>query len=87
MGYLSPRARTQFRNKVMELGRHRPVYWLFAESPTAAEALAGVQPPLSGGWAQHSLVLLDLTRDPVTANVLGYADPHGRWLRWVADSA
>jgi hypothetical protein len=84
MGYLSPRARAQFRHKVLELARNRSVYWLFAESPTAAETLTGVVPPAWDGHVQHSLVLVDLTGGRVAADQLAFADPHGRWLRWVA---
>jgi hypothetical protein len=84
MGYLSPRARTQFRRKVHELARHRPLYWLFTESPSAVEILADLALPPSDGHAQHTLALMDLTRDPPRSSVLANADPHGRWLRWFA---
>jgi hypothetical protein len=81
MGYLSTRARSQFRRKVLALARHRPVYWLFAESPTSAETLAGLAPPARTGHIQHSLVLVDLTGGRVVAEQLAFADPHGRWIR------
>lgn len=84
MGYLSTDARARFRRKVFALGRHRPVYWLFAEHPTAVEALAGVVAPPWDGHVHHTLALMDLTRDPAPSTVLGMADPHGRWLRWLA---
>jgi hypothetical protein len=84
MGYLSIQARTSFRRAIRDLARQRPVYWLFAESPAAAEVLAGVVPPPSGGRAKHLLVLADLTRDTPTSMVLAEADPHGSWLRWMA---
>jgi hypothetical protein len=83
MGYLSTRDRTRFGQAVRALARRRPVYWLFAESPTAAQVLAAVTPP-SGDGAQHVLVLADLTRDPTPASVLAVADPHGQWLHWLA---
>ena len=83
MGYLSTRERDWFGLAVRSLARRRPVYWLFAESPTAAQTLAGVTPP-SSGRVEHVLVLADLTRDPSAAIVLATADPHGRWIRWVA---
>jgi hypothetical protein len=84
MTYLSTAARARFRRKVLGLGRHRPVYWLFAESPTAVEAFAGLVAPPWHGHVQHTLVLMDLTRDPPHSTVLAVADPHGRWLRWLA---
>jgi hypothetical protein len=84
MGYLSVRARDQFRRKIHGLTRHRPVYWLFAESPSAVETLAGLAAPPVDGHAQDALVLVDLTRHPPTSTVLAVADPHGRWLRWLA---
>lgn len=84
MSYLSTAARARFRRKVLGLGRNRPVYWLFAESPTAVEAFAGLVSPQSDGHVQHTLVLMDLTRDPPRSTILALADPHGRWLRWLA---
>jgi hypothetical protein len=87
MGYLSTDARARFRRRVLALGRRRPVYWLFAESPAAVETLAGVVAPPLDGHIHHTLVLMDLTRDPPPPTVLGVADPHGRWLRWLASPA
>jgi hypothetical protein len=86
MGYLSTSARTRFRRKVLGLGRQRPVYWLFAESPTAVQTLAGVIAPSGDGHLGHTLVLTDLTRDPPWSTVLAVADPHGSWLRWLGSS-
>jgi hypothetical protein len=83
MSYLSTRDRIRFGQAVPALARRRPVYWLFAESPTAAQTLAAVTPP-SGEGAMHVLVLTDLTHDPSRGSVLAVADPHGRWLRWLA---
>ena len=84
MGYLSTRERVPFRRKIHELAGQRPVYWLLAESPAAVETLAGVVVPPWDGHVAHTLVLVDLTRDPQRTFVLGTADPHGRWLRWTA---
>jgi hypothetical protein len=84
MGYLSTRARMQFRRKVMDLASRRRVYWLLTESPSAVEALTGLVSTHWDGLAQHTVALMDLTRDPSRSDILAIADPHGRWLRWVA---
>ena len=86
MAYLSTRDRVRFRHAVKALARRRPVYWLFVESPTAAGTLADVAPP-PDGRTQHVVVLADLTRAQRPAVVLAVADPHGRWLRWVASGS
>jgi hypothetical protein len=84
--YLPERSRTSLRRAIHHLARSRPVYWLFAEAPTAAETLVGFAPTFTNGIAYHALVLTDLTRKTLTPVALAVADPHGRWLRWLAPS-
>ncbi len=84
MTYLSASARHRVRAAIRGLACRRPVFWLLSEDPAIAQMLTGVDTSSITTGAHHVLVLTDFTRDVPASAVLAHADPHGRWLRWLA---
>lgn len=82
--YVGRLERRFFRDSLIAASAGREIQWFFAEGPGVANDLIGADAePYDKPVATH-LVYGALIKDGrLVSRLLGYADPHGRWIRWL----
>jgi hypothetical protein len=81
--YLTAAEQATLADTVRALSHHRPVYWLFAESPAEVPGLP--VPPAPAGHedrAATALVLVEADGGHENRHRLADMHHHGTWLRW-----
>jgi hypothetical protein len=85
VAYLSTAQRVEFRERLAEVSRTRPVAWISADSPGVVDLFADVVPPCDTLGAQACVLGLAQFENGETATeLLGFVHPHGSWVDWRA---
>jgi hypothetical protein len=83
--YFSNERRVEFRERLAEVSRTRPVAWVSAEGEKVVDLFADIEAPFDEQGAQASVLGLAMFRDGKTeTELLGFVHPHGNWVDWRA---
>jgi len=82
--YLTSDRQRSLAAAMADLGRRRPLAWLFAEEPAEVPGLPVPPPPPEGRRGATALVLTTYHDGAPRSRRLADLHPHGRWLRWWA---
>jgi hypothetical protein len=82
--YLSPERQGQLVDAVHDLGRTRPVHYLYAEAPVETPGLPTPPSPSPGPTSNLTTALVHLAADGSPPVRLADMHHHGKWLRWWA---
>ena len=86
LGYLSPTRRVAFRNELARVSEARPIAWVSAEGPGVVDLFAdAVGPENPDGITASTLGLVVFDRGTINDELLGFVQPHGRWIDWRAN--
>lgn len=86
LSYLSPRARSAFRDALAAASEARPVAWISADGQGVVDALPSEGAPLGGDGVEWCPLGLVVFRDGAAdVALLGYVAPHGNGIDWRAD--
>jgi len=83
-GYFTLEERPQFVDILAEAARRRPVIWVSAEAAGTVGAFADVPLPRHEEAVSDVLGLMDFDAGEPTPELLGFVQPHGRWIDWRA---
>ncbi|HUI49354.1 MAG TPA: DUF2332 domain-containing protein [Acidimicrobiia bacterium] len=84
--YFPAERRAEFRERLAEVSRTRPVVWVSAEGPGVVDLFAGVDAPYDAQGLQASVLgLAHFEGGGVVTELLGFAHPHGQWVDWRAN--
>lgn len=85
--YLEPVRRIEFRERLANVSRTRPVVWISAESPGVVDLFATVNAPSDALGTQASVLGLARFEGGAPATeFLGFVHPHGSWVDWRASA-
>ena len=83
--YFAQERRVEFRERLAEISRRRPVAWISAEGPGVVDLFADVEVPSDEAGTQASVLgLARFEQGETTAELLGFVHPHGSWVDWRA---
>jgi hypothetical protein len=86
-GYFTPARRVEFRERLADVSRTRPVAWISAEGPGVVDLFADVDVPSDTAGTQASVLGLALFENSeTTSELLGFVHPHGSWVDWREDT-
>ena len=82
--YVDRLDRLHFRDSFIAASAGREIQWFFAEGPGVANDLIGADAePYDKPVAAHLACGVLIKDERLVSRLLGYADPHGRWIRWL----
>ena len=77
--------RVEFRERIAEVSRTRPVAWVSAEGPGVVDLFAEIDAPLDENSTQASVLgLARFENGETSTELLGFVHPHGNWIDWRA---
>jgi hypothetical protein len=75
----------EFRERIAEVSRTRPVAWVSAEGPGVVDLFAEIDAPLDENSTQASVLgLARFENGETSTELLGFVHPHGNWIDWRA---
>lgn len=85
VAYFAEDRRVEFRERLAEVSRARPVAWISAEGPGVVDLFAQSEVPSDGAGTQASVLgLARFEGGETTSELLGFVHPHGSWVDWRA---
>jgi hypothetical protein len=82
--YFSVEQRSEFLDLLGRASHRRTVIWLSADAAGVVEGLATGEPPVHGEAAADVLAAVVFEGGRADHRLLGFVQPHGRWLDWRA---